>query len=366
MLSFCTIVKNEAANLPRCLASVKPYVDEMVIIDTGSTDDTVSIAQQYGAKIGHFEWCNDFAAARNYALSMVVGDWILTLDADEELVVQSKQALSDAIQEGLAYALVRREHDIPDTGLTSIRLFRNLPDLEYRYPYHELLFYKGHPLEHYQPQILEGIEIRHYGYGDASLVQKSIDRIPMLEHLRATVGLNFMLLWTLAGMYKATQELDKEQDCYLEASERLLPHLLTGDPPEDIRAVASWLYSLAVQSLQAEDIENSLFLCEQGMAWFPDFPPLFYLSGFILKITGNTSDAIPYFEHCLDVGKTEHYSTAEPFDQALITVYPAFELGTSYLELNQVEKAIVAFKQALAFDPNYAPAREQLALLSES
>lgn len=365
MLSFCAIVKNESANLARCLASVQPYVDEMIVVDTGSTDNTVAIAQQYGAKIEHFEWCNDFAAARNHALSIATGDWILTLDADEELVVQSKQSLLDASKEGLAYSLIRREHGIPDTGLSTIRLFRNAPDLEYRYPYHELLFYKDHPLDCYQPEILEGIEICHYGYEDEALVQKSIDRIPMLEHLRATEGLNFMLLWTLAGMYKATQKLDKEQACYLEASERLIPHLLTGEAPEDIRAVASWLYSLAVRALQTEDLETARLIVQQGALWFPDFPPLHYLNGVLLKMLGFTRGAIPYFELCLTAQQTSAYFKGEPFDQALISSYPAFELGTIFLALNEKDKAIAAFNQALAFDPNYAPAQEQLKLLGQ-
>jgi tetratricopeptide (TPR) repeat protein len=346
-------------------------VDEIIIVDTGSIDETVAIAQQYDAKISHFEWCDDFATARNYACSLASGDWILMLDADEELVASQSDwtsQLISATSEGIvAFSISLKDAFETDTELQTIRLFKNLDELKYCDCYHEYLTYQGQTLGsiHSLVRVLQGVEIRHYGYALEILPEKSLRRIPMLEHLRATEGLNFMLLWTLAGMYKATQDLDKEQDCYMEASERLLPHLLTGDPPEDIRAVASWLYSLAVRSLQAEDIENSLFICEQGVAWFPDFPPLFYLSGFILKITGNTSDAIPYFEHCLDVGKTEHYSTAEPFDQALITVYPAFELGTSYLELSQVEKAIAAFNQALAFEPNYAPAQEQLALLSQ-
>jgi glycosyltransferase involved in cell wall biosynthesis len=89
-LSFVAIVKNEAQNLDRCLASVKPYVDELIVVDTGSTDETIAIAQQYGAKVSHFEWCDDFALARNYACSLASGDWILTLDADEELEVSQE------------------------------------------------------------------------------------------------------------------------------------------------------------------------------------------------------------------------------------------------------------------------------------
>lgn len=81
-LSLVMIVKNEEKVLSRCLNSIKDHVDEIVIVDTGSTDATVEIAQSFGASIFHFEWINDFSAARNYALERATGDWVLVLDAD--------------------------------------------------------------------------------------------------------------------------------------------------------------------------------------------------------------------------------------------------------------------------------------------
>ncbi len=84
-LSLCMIVKNEEKHLARCLSSVKDVADEIVIVDTGSTDKTIEIAESFSAKIFHFDWVNDFSAARNFALSKCTGDWILYLDADEEL-----------------------------------------------------------------------------------------------------------------------------------------------------------------------------------------------------------------------------------------------------------------------------------------
>ncbi len=86
-ISLCMIVKNEAQNLPRCLASAQPYVNELVVVDTGSQDKTREIAAAHGARVEQFIWCDDFAAARNYALTLVGCDWVLMLDADEELIV---------------------------------------------------------------------------------------------------------------------------------------------------------------------------------------------------------------------------------------------------------------------------------------
>ena len=82
-LALCMIVKDEEAHLGCCLESVKGLVDEIVVVDTGSTDRTVEIARQYGARVFSYGWHDDFAAARNVSLSHAGADWILVLDADE-------------------------------------------------------------------------------------------------------------------------------------------------------------------------------------------------------------------------------------------------------------------------------------------
>ena len=82
-ISACYIVRNEAAKLERSLASLEGAVDEIIVVDTGSSDDTVKIAEAHGAQVFHFPWQDDFSAARNVSLSKATGDWILVVDADE-------------------------------------------------------------------------------------------------------------------------------------------------------------------------------------------------------------------------------------------------------------------------------------------
>src|SRR5476651_717597 len=89
-ISLCMIVRNEERFLSDALTSVQGVVDEICIVDTGSTDDTVAIAESFGAKIKFFAWQDDFASARNEALAMASGAWILVLDADERLAPQSR------------------------------------------------------------------------------------------------------------------------------------------------------------------------------------------------------------------------------------------------------------------------------------
>ena len=96
-LSLCMITKNEEKNLSRCLDSIKDIVDEIIIVDTGSTDKTVEIAKSYGAHIYHYDWNNDFSKARNVSLQKATKDWILVLDADEVLPYEEGLKLKNII-----------------------------------------------------------------------------------------------------------------------------------------------------------------------------------------------------------------------------------------------------------------------------
>src|SRR2546423_252783 len=88
-VSLCVIAKNEAANLAQCLAPLAGIVDEILVVDTGSTDDTKLIARSHGARVVDFAWCDDFSAARNQWLAHASGDWIFWLDADDRVAPSS-------------------------------------------------------------------------------------------------------------------------------------------------------------------------------------------------------------------------------------------------------------------------------------
>ena len=92
-ISLCMIVKNEEKVLSRCLDSVKEIVDEIIIIDTGSTDKTKEIAKKYTNKVLDFKWINDFSAARNYSFSFASMDYVLWLDADDVILNKDKEKL---------------------------------------------------------------------------------------------------------------------------------------------------------------------------------------------------------------------------------------------------------------------------------
>ncbi len=143
-LSLCMIVKNEEDFLHDCLESIKRVVDEIVIVDTGSMDSTKIVAGRFAARIIDHNWQNDFSEARNVSLENASGDWILVLDADEELAKGSQEEIRRVIESSDADAfevLVRSE--MPETDMVRfdeiklLRLFRNKKEFRYSLPIHE-------------------------------------------------------------------------------------------------------------------------------------------------------------------------------------------------------------------------------------
>jgi glycosyltransferase involved in cell wall biosynthesis len=185
------IVRDEEDQLPRALASVAGAAEEIVLVDTGSRDATVEIAEQAGARIFHFPWVDDFGAARNAALEQAGGEWILWLDADEELLPESRKVLKSSLADETALAFHVLRRDLVDsrrldryTEMWQLRLFRNRPDLRFQG--------RCHP--HFVPAEQEiaaaagleirpsGIILRHYGYL-AEFKQRKLERAGRLLEL---------------------------------------------------------------------------------------------------------------------------------------------------------------------------------------
>jgi glycosyltransferase involved in cell wall biosynthesis len=175
-LSVCLIARNEAPNLPRALGSVRAVADELIVVDTGSTDATVAVARRLGARVEHFAWRDDFAAARNHALSMARAAWILSMDADEELAPESVEPLRRIVRSdpGEPRLLTVEIHSRLDSGLTSVsslgRILPNLPWLRFRRPVHEeLARVDGGPLALVPA---DGVVLIHHGYQEAERVRQ--------------------------------------------------------------------------------------------------------------------------------------------------------------------------------------------------
>ena len=208
-LSLCMIVKNEEKHLERCLSSVKDVADEIVIVDTGSTDRTIEIAEPFDAKVFHFIWVADFSAARNFALSKCSGDWILYLDADEELnpdcIAEVKNYISH-IPAGV-YCTVKSLGSSTSNGsvMRYPRLFANTPGLEFVGKVHEQIIdsLKKNKI----PLVESEIEIIHHGYaidevGLQKKKERNLDLLLSNENKKSNTYDRLKLIQTLISLNK--------------------------------------------------------------------------------------------------------------------------------------------------------------------
>jgi hypothetical protein len=188
MLSACLIVRDEIASLGTCLDSLTGAVDETVIVDTGSTDGTRELARQRATRFGEFPWVDDFAAARNAALDLARSEWVLVIDADEQLVgdpARIRQAI--AKPRALAYQIESRSdlgNGTTGSGFTT-RLFRRLPEVRYTRRVHE---HVGDGIAQlmgrdpsWQVGRLEGVMLAHAGYLPAVAPAKGARNARLLE-----------------------------------------------------------------------------------------------------------------------------------------------------------------------------------------
>ena len=137
-VSATLIVRDESSYIEACLRSLAGIVDEIVVVDTGSRDDTVEKALRYPVKLHTFEWCQDFSAARNYAISKASGEWILYIDADERLEVGDLALWREmAADKTIAGWKLRFYPRVAWTPYSELRLFRNDPRIRFRGVIHE-------------------------------------------------------------------------------------------------------------------------------------------------------------------------------------------------------------------------------------
>ncbi|MCR5833956.1 MAG: glycosyltransferase [Selenomonadaceae bacterium] len=184
-ISACYMVKNAAKDLRRSLKSLAEYVDEIIVVDTGSTDNTVEIAESYGAKIFHEPWQDDFAAPRNVAISAATGDWIVFLDADEFFVNGTGANLQAAIKraqshklQGIFVSLINVDADKDYKVIEenhAIRILENVKGLHYVGKIHETPFIGDEILTNIAAMPEDMLTLWHTGYS-SSIVKSKFER----------------------------------------------------------------------------------------------------------------------------------------------------------------------------------------------
>lgn len=204
-LSAALIVRDEADHLRRCLASLRDVVDEIVVVDTGSTDDSVAVAEAAGALVLHRPWDGSFSAARNLGLDHVTGDWVLYIDADEHLQPVSRDhvaaVLGDPAGELVAARVRLRTHH-GFTPLREYRLWRNRPDVRFTGAIHETHVAALHRIAEAEGLRIADVDlqIEHEGY-EGDLTHKHRRNLPLLERQLQDAP-NRIYLWSELGRAK--------------------------------------------------------------------------------------------------------------------------------------------------------------------
>ncbi|HEX4590689.1 MAG TPA: glycosyltransferase, partial [Gemmataceae bacterium] len=350
-VSLCMIVRNEEQNLPDCLRGLSELFNEIVVVDTGSTDRTKEIAAELGGKVVDFPWCDDFAAARNASLDAAAGDWVMWLDADDRLDDADRAKLKELFTrlgtENAAYAMkcacVGGGPGKSATVVDHVRLFRNDPRLRWTYRVHEQILLAIRAI---QAEVRwADVTIRHLGYADSALRRRKLDRDLRLLHLDdAAKPDDPFTLFNLGMVY---HELGKTAEA-LPLLHRSLERSKSTD------SIVRKLYALiAGCHRRLGQAGQALAACREGRSYYPQDAELLFLEGLVHREMGNPAAAEVVWLRLLDGKDSEHFGSV---DAALAGSKARHNLAVLYAESQRYTEAETQWKAVLAADPGYAPA----------
>gem|GEM_PF-2542398 len=357
LLSLCMIVKNEERCIGQCLESARGVVDEIVIVDTGSTDNTIQIAQGYGARVYHFEWDDNYSNARNEAAKYARGDWILFLDADEVLDAASKHLLRQAAEkpaadayEILFYNYCTNNSTQPEITHRVCRIYRNRP--EYRF--------EGRVHENIAPSILASggsiaeldVIVHHYGYrSDIKKERNKQERYLDLLHAELKEKPDDVyVLYHLSAAYCAEGDFT-EAIPYLEKLVDLIPvdHVFAPQAYSRL-ANAYWAVGRNEDALGTTERADRLHLIH---------PEISFSRGNALLALERYAEAFKAFEDAIELGQQGKWIG----DPGTYGYKAKFGMARALVGLGRYGEALELTLQAIGEYPNFAKARELAALL---
>jgi len=328
-ISLCMIVKDEEANLPRCLSSVKGIVDEIVVVDTGSTDGTKSIAKRMGAKVYDFPWNGSFADARNESIKYATGDWILIMDADEEINtgsrLQIQQLANNPMKRPVNY-LIQIGNILDEGGIVETRMSRFFPNnkgIVFEGPIHESLKIDG---KDFMTLATDLITLKHYGYSKQFVDERNkMERnISALEAEVAKDPNSAYYSYHLASSYIVAKQMDKAIEEF-KRWEELVSKL---DGIDISMGISAYIGALA----QSEKMEDAVIVGEkykEKCSFNPDFC-LNY--GAILAKVKNFTKAEEMLKKAISIGKQQSPIKTSSYDKDAMGWKPMYLLGDVYAQ----------------------------------
>ncbi|MEX2121004.1 MAG: glycosyltransferase [Pirellulales bacterium] len=359
LVSLCMIVRNNEPTIGPCLESIRPWVDEMIVVDTGSLDQTPAICQRLGARVFHFPWCDDFSAARNESLRHAQGKWIFWMDSDDVIDSENGRKLRALILEADG-----SEKPLPETLLAftvavhcpaagadgfagatvvdHVKLLRNRPDLRFVNRIHEQIV----------PAVRRaGGDIQ---FTDIYVIHAGADRTPEGERRKIERDLRLLkleladkpadsfALFNLGMTYADARR-------YEEAISTLQACLAAADPDEShVRKV----YALLVSShYQLGRFDAAWEICQAGRRLFPKDPELLFREGLVAHHFGRLDQAEQAYLAALANDDDVHFSS---MDRGIVGYKARHNLAAVYSDMGAVDKAEQQWRLALAEVPAYA------------
>ncbi|RJX20679.1 MAG: tetratricopeptide repeat protein [Ammonifex sp.] len=342
-LSLCMIVKNEEEYLSRCLKSVQGVVGEVVVVDTGSTDRTVEIAKSFGARVHHFPWTGDFSAARNVSLEKATGDWIIFLDADEELVEEDGPKLREIIASGGAdgYYLTEINFVGDRPGIdavinTAFRVFRNRTEHRFTGAIHEQIV--ACVQKHGGRIAFSEVRINHYGYlnqtslsknkiqRNLEILKKEVQKRPKDNFTRFNLGVEYL---RLANYQDALKEFQK-------AFHKI--------PTLEIAYVSVLLRNIVLCLKELKRYDEALSVLKDAVEGYPDYTDLVFLKAGVYADMKDLSAAVATYRECLSRGES---NTRHITQQGVGSYRAWYGLGQAYEQLGDYVEAVRAYTEAL-------------------
>lgn len=354
-LSVCMIVRNEGRRLARALESVREVADEIVVTDTGSDDDTIAVAERFDARVNRFEWCDDFAAARNACAEHARGEWILWLDGDERLKPGDADALRADLEAPrvIAYQMIREEfgaedHAEPAGEMYVMRLLRR--DLPVRFI--------GRIHEHPSPWPVDlalktgrlvkgsGARLQHWGYTPERLPEKCARaaRLCALE-LRERPGQLYYLVELARSLLTVNTAESRAAagEPLRQATDIMLARRNEPKPPSPLAAaLIEQLLALPGQTIADADE-----LLELGARWFPRHVPLVWAAARVQFERAEWSAAETLLRRLIEMIHTGDHDRLSPFDSRIHEDAP-FNLAVCLVRQARLDEAEAIFTELLA------------------
>ena len=363
-LTVAFLTRDDEARIARAIESARPVADQILVVDAGSNDRTVEVAQEAGAEVHRVDWSDDFAAGRHAAIGHARSDWVLWMNNSEELVTRDSETFRMLLDREDAFGYWVAVEAPGTTEVRDVRLFRNRPGLRF--------VGRLHP--RFKPGFVEGLAAEGLQVLPSPIVLRDdpppgpipesklrwIARLLELELKDRPDGLPY---WIEQGRTLLILGDPRGHDAMARALEIVLKHF--GEPTAPAWKVAVLLeYLLDAPQGRARTRIGRPAAAELAIRWFPSYPPLLWRLAGLAFEAGDYPRAGDLLERLVALGDSKGYDRAARFDPAIVGDQALTNLGACLVELGELDRAEAAFRRTLA-SPRFAEAaRKNLDLVA--